>query len=237
MVRHIFELRGSRKVMHYLIPLMDRQMINQFFEIEGLHHLDQVLKEGRGVVLLAGHLGNPHLAFCALRTMGYDLTLIKGGAPKEAMLRKFRYRETPEDTIFIYDPSLAASYKERILETLRSGKIIHYYGDTKEGRAKERLPFLGREMGFPTGMVHLAHQAKAAIIPFIHLYQRGKTTLIFKEPIDDHWEEGEMAYRRILMEFTKLLESYILLHPEQYMGIYGPTVPAHYYKSRRKVEV
>jgi len=237
MVRHIFELRGSRKVMHYLIPLVDYRVIHQFFRFEGLHHLDRVLKGGRGVVLMAGHLGNPHLAFCTFRAMGYDLILIKGGTPRETKPRKHRYRETPEDTVFIYDPELVAGYKERILETLRSGKVIHYYGDTREGKRKERVPFLWREMDFPTGMIHLAHQAGAAIIPCIHLYHHGRITIILKEPIDHDWAEGEREYKRIVAEFAKILESYILSHPEQYMGIYGPTVLANYYKSRRKVEV
>jgi lauroyl/myristoyl acyltransferase len=79
-------------------------------------------------------------------------------------------------------------------------------------------------------MLYLAHQANASIIPFIHLYQRGKMTLIFKDPLDEEWRDGEIAYQRIVKEFVKLLEAYILKYPEQYMGIYGPTVLANYYR-------
>jgi KDO2-lipid IV(A) lauroyltransferase len=230
-VRHIFELRGTRKVMDYLIPLLNDEVIHKFFRIEGRHHLDQALKQGRGVVLISGHLGNTHLGFCAVRAMGYDLIFIKGGPPHEKHHGRFHYSETPEDTIFIYDSSLAPMYKERILETLRRGAILQYYGDTREGRRKESVPFLGKMMEFPTGIMHLAHRAKAAIIPFIHLYHRGKITLIFEPPIDHGWEKGEEEYRRIVVEFTHLLETYILRSPEQYMGIYGPTVLDAYYTS------
>ena len=79
----------------------------------------------------------------------------------------------------------------------------------------------------------VAPQANAAIIPFIHLYRKGKITLMFKEPIDDHWKEGVESYKRIVIEFGKLLESYILTYPEQYLGIYGPTVLAYYYRDHR----
>ncbi len=232
MVRHIFELKGSRKVMRYLIPLLDHRVIAQFFRFEGLHHLDGALKEGRGTVLIAGHLGNGHLAFCTLRAMGYDLILIKGGAPRQAKRRRFRYRETLEDTVFIYDPEASAAYKERILETLRAGKIIHYYQDTREGKQKTGVSFLGREMHFATGMIHLAHQAGAAVVPCIHLYHKGKTTVILKEPIDHGWEKGEGEYNRIVSEFAKLLETYILGSPEQYVGVYGPTVMSEYFQSQ-----
>ncbi len=230
-VRHIFELRGSRKAMHYLIPLLDDRTIKKFFILEGFHHLDRVLKEGKGVVLLSGHLGNPHLGFCALRAMKYPLILVKGGASRQVKDRKFRYRETPEDTIFIFDKNLAASYQKRIVEILRSGKIIQYFGDTQEGRKKEKVSLLEKEMNFSTGMVHLAHQAKSAIVPCIHLYHRGKISVILKEPIEHNWEKGEEEYKRIISEFAELLETYILNSPEQYMGIYGPTVLSEYYSS------
>jgi lauroyl/myristoyl acyltransferase len=230
-VKGVFELRGVRKVMRHLIPLMDPQFVRSFVKVEGLHHLDQGLKEGRGVILMAGHIGIPHLAFNALRVMGYDVVLLSGVTPKNPRHRRFRYYDTSENTIFVHDPSLSEEYKKRILETLQSGKIIYYDGDAGEGRKRVTLSFLGKEMDFPTGMLHLAHQARAAIIPFIHLYRGGQMTLIFKAAIDRDREKGEGEYRRIAEEFARLLEGYILAHPEQYMGIYGPTVLNDYYRS------
>ena len=225
-VRHIFELRGTRKVMYYLIPLLDEQVIRTFFKIEGLEHVDHALKQGRGVVLMAGHWGSAQLAFCALRVLGYDLTLVKGGAPKDGSRRPYRYSETSDDTIFIYDPALAASYKGRILETLRQGRIIEYYADTREGKIKEKALFLGREIDFPTGMIHLAHQTRAALIPFVHLYHRGMITMIFNPPIDHGWEKEEGEYGRIVADYASVLETTFVSSPGQYMGMYGPTVLA-----------
>lgn len=233
-VKGVFELRGVRKVMRYLIPWMDDHYVKQFVEVEGLGHLNQALKEKRGVLLMAGHIGIPHLAFNALRAMGYETILLSGVTPKTPRHPKIRYYDTPDKTIFTHDLSLSEVYKKRILETLRSGKIIYYDGDAGEGRKKERVIFLGREMDFPTGMLHLAYQANATIIPFIHLYRRGRITLIFKDPLNKEWRVEENAYQKILQEFVKLLETYILIYPEQYLGIYGPTVLANYYKSYTK---
>jgi lauroyl/myristoyl acyltransferase len=230
-VKGVFELRGVRKVMRYLIPLMDSSFISRFVEVEGIHHLDGILKEGRGVVLMAGHLGIPHLSFNALRTMGYDLILLSGVTPKNPKHPRIRYYDTHQNTIFVHDPSLSEEYRERIIGTLRAGKIIYYDADAGEGRIKGKVSFLGKTMEFPTGMIHLAHQAKAAIIPFIHLFERGRITLIFKEPVDNHWASGEGEYKRIVETFAQLLESYILMYPEQYLGIYGPTIPAYYYRN------
>lgn len=235
-VKGVIELRGVRKVMRYLIPQMDGRYIEQFVEVEGLDHLDRALKEKRGVLLMAGHIGIPHLAFNALRVMGYETVLLSGVTPKTPKHPRFRYYDTPDKTIFTHDLSLSEVYKKRILETLRSGKMIYYDADAGEGKKKERVLFLGKEMDFPTGMLSLAHQANAIVIPFIHLYRRGKTRLIFREPIDGSWEDGIEGYKRIIAGFATLLESHILAFPEQYLGIYGPTVLARYYQSYIKGE-
>jgi len=233
-VKGVFELRGARKVMRYLIPLMDDQYIKRSVQAEGLGYLDKVLEKKQGAVLMAGHIGIPHFAFNALRTMGYDVVLLSGVTPKEPRHPAYRYYDTQDKTIFVNDPSFSKVYKKRIIETLEAGKIIYYDADAGEGRMKEPLSFLDREMNFPTGMIHLARQAKAAVVPFIHLYRKGKITLILKKPIDHDWAEGEGEYRRIVAEFAKLLEFHILKHPEQYMGIYGPTVLDDYFSSHVK---
>jgi lauroyl/myristoyl acyltransferase len=183
---------------------------------------------------MAGHLGNPHLSFNALRVMGYDVIVLKGGIPRKARYPRFKYYDSFERTVFVHDPSVPIGEKKRrILEVLRTGRIIYHPADAAEGRIKRTAFLLGKEVGFPTGMLRFAHQAQARIIPFIHLYQGGKITLILKEPIDGLWTEGEREYGRILTEFAQLLETYILTYPEQYMGIHVPTVLDDYYQLQR----
>ncbi len=77
-VLHIFELRGARKIQRYVIPWMDARFVRKFVEVDGLGNVDRALQSGRGIVLMAGHFGNPHMGFNALRAMGYDLVVIKG---------------------------------------------------------------------------------------------------------------------------------------------------------------
>jgi len=236
-VKGVFELRGVRKIMRYLIPHMDNNFIKQFVSVEGIHHLDQALEEKRGVVLMAGHIGVPHLAFNALRIMGYDVILLSGVTPKHPKHPRYRYYDTDDNTIFVNDPFLSGKYKKRILDTLQSGEIIYYDADAGEGKISEKVSFLGVKMNFPTGMVYFAHRAEATIIPFIHLYKRGKISLIFKEPVNNHWISGKTEYNRIITEFAKLLEYYVLEYPEQYLGIYGPTVLSYYYRSHCNVHL
>jgi lauroyl/myristoyl acyltransferase len=235
-VRSIAELKGVRKVQKYLIPQMDRQYVKKFVNLKDIHHLDRAVKKQNGTVLMTGHLGNPHLAWTVLRILGYDITVLKGGGrPRSSKHSKYKYYDTNENTIFLHDPSPEITYKKRIIDTLQSGKIIYHAEDVAEGKSGKEVVFLGKKMKFPTGMIYYAHQAEATIIPFFHFYKRGKMSIIFKEPIDNHWEHGEEEYDAVVSRYAKLLEHYILKYPEQYMGTYGPTVLSSYFNSHYKV--
>ena len=231
-VRGIFEIRGSRKMQRYLLPRLDKDFVREFVMLEGFHHLDQALKRGRGVLMIAGHIGNPHIGLNIVRTLGYDLTIIKGGKTKIPRYPRFRYSDPLEFTIFTEDTSLSKTARERALEILRSpGRILYYSGDAIEGKRKVGIQFLGHTMQFATGTLHLAAQANAIVLPIIHLYRHGRIYVGLGEPLDGQWENGPDDYRRILEAFVKLLEAYIIPHPEEYMGMYGHTVLNACYRS------
>ncbi len=224
-VRGVFEIRGSRKMQRYLLPRLDKDFVRRFVTIEGLHHLDRALQQGRGILMIAGHIGNPHIGLNIIRVMGYDLTIIKGGKTKIPRFPKFRYSDPLEFTIFTEDTSLSKTARERALEILRSpGRILYYSGDAIEGKRKVEIPFLGHPMQFATGTLHLAAQTHAIVLPIIHLYRHGKIWVGLGAPLDGQWKNGPDDYKRILETFAKLMESYIIPHPEEYMGMYGHTV-------------
>jgi len=237
-VRGIFEIRGSRKMQRYLLPRIDKTFVRQFVTIEGIHHLDQALQQGRGILMIAGHIGNPHIGFNILRALGYDLTIIKGGKTKIPRFPKFRYSDPLEFTIFTEATSFSKPARERALEILRSpGRILYYSGDAIEGKRKVEIPFLGHTMQFATGTLYFAAQANAIVLPIIHLYRHGKIYVGLSQPLDCHWENGPDDCKRILEDFSKLLEKYIIPHPEEYMGMYGHTVLNDCYKAYKRKPV
>jgi KDO2-lipid IV(A) lauroyltransferase len=223
-VRGIFELRGARKIQRYVIPAMDREFIDRFVTVEGIGHLEEALKTKRGILLMACHLGNPHMGFNALRAMGYAVTVVKGGAPKRLMFPRFRYSDPEEYTIFTHDTSLTDRSRARMLEILQSGRILYYSADATGGHRRVEIPFIGRMMRFTTGTLYLAIQTDAVILPFVHLYRHGSLRLLFHPPINRPWSYGKEDYEHILTMFSRLFESAIRSHPEEYMGMYGPTV-------------
>ena len=233
-VHGIFEVRGGRKMQRYVIPRIDKKCVERFVTIEGLPHLDQALKEERGVLLMAGHIGNPHIGFNVLRVLGYGVTIVKGGRPRKHRWSWLRYADPDEYTIFTHDTSLSRSSRDRILEKLQSGGIMYYSADATIGKRKIEIPFLGHVMRFPTGTLHLASEAKAIVLPFMHLFRRGKIRLVFSERLDRGWIDGEAGVDRILNDYILFLESYVRQYPEEYMGMYGQTVLNECYFSLKR---
>jgi KDO2-lipid IV(A) lauroyltransferase len=229
-VQGIFEVRGLRKLQRYLIPHIDHRFIRQFVTIEGLDILDRAVATKRGIILISGHIGTVHVGFNILRALGYEIHLLKEGNPANRRSTRFRHFDPNELTILTHDAPLSDDAKERILGILRSGGIIFYTADSRGGKKKVEVSFLGRKMSFPSGMLHFARKTNAIVLPFIHLYRHGKIRLIFEEPIDGDWKQGEKDYRRIMGDFAKLLEYYIRTYPESYRGLYGPTILDEYYR-------
>jgi Kdo2-lipid IVA lauroyltransferase/acyltransferase len=216
--RSMFELKGMRKMQRYLIPHIDHRFIRQSVEMEGLDILDRALSGERGIVLLSAHFGNLGIGLSILRKLGYGVYFLKGGNPEKQRSRNALYVNPPEYSIYIPTPPVSHSTKEKILETLRSGKTICYTVDSAWGRKKAEVSCFGRTLNISTGMIYYARQANAIVLPFIQLYRRGSIKLIIKEPIDGQWKEGERDYTRVIEEFAKILEFYILGYPEEYYG-------------------
>jgi Kdo2-lipid IVA lauroyltransferase/acyltransferase len=217
-IKRLIELKGIRKMERYIIPLIDKQFIDEFTEIEGLDILDRALSSGRAVVLISAHIGNLSIGLRILRKLGYGAVFLKSGIPDKRRSKSKLRVHPPDYSIYIPHPPVSHSTKEKILETLRSGKIIYYMVDSARGRKRVEVSCFGRTFTFPTGMLHYARQANAAVLPFIQLYRRGNIKLIIKEPIDGQWKQGERDYDRAIKEFARILESYILAYPEEYYG-------------------
>ncbi len=233
-VKGIAEIKGTRKAQKYLIPHINKQFVEKFVSVKGIQYLNQAIKEQRGVVLMTAHIGSPHQSFCSLRAMGYNVIVVKGGKPLLKNHHKYKYFDTEDNTIFVHKSVPSETNKKRIYKILNSGGLIYYTADAGLGEKSIKAMFLGKKMNFPTGMVHLAHQANAVLIPLIHLYDSGRITLIFKEPVNNNREDDLCGYNNIIRKYIEILEEYIIKYPEQYIGIYGPNVLSLYYQSHNR---
>ena len=72
----VFQNLGKTIAELVYFPKITRETINQWVSFEGLSKLDQVLKEGKGGIILVAHFGNWELLARAPALKGYGGTII-----------------------------------------------------------------------------------------------------------------------------------------------------------------
>jgi len=148
------------------IPYIDlRRFVVQDLTLEGLHHLQKALAEGRGAVLASAHFGNPEIAVQALALGIRVLALIEPLEPPQLLRLTQRLRSAHGHT---YLPASFSGVKEA-LRYLRSGGTVAILIDRDIQRRGVPVPFCGHPAPMPMGAVVLALRTGADLIPsFVH---------------------------------------------------------------------
>jgi len=189
--------------------LMDRA------RIEGAEHWEAARAEGKGVVLVFGHIVGAWLMPGILGTKGYPVYIVIGPhyyAPMPRgyeglalMHRRVAYGENvlPMDHIV-----LATSPPQRFLDILAAGEVVAVAFDAP-GRAA--TPFLGRTVGFGGAPARLAFETGAKVLPAVPELEGTQLTMRFYPPIDPVQFEDHTALRAAI---AATFEPIVLARPE-----------------------
>lgn len=146
------------------LPWMD---VDKFFRermvLSGLEeHLRPALREGRGVIMMSGHYGNPELAGQGLIPLGHKALALTEPVQPAALSRMMdRFRQSKGHT---FAPVSLKSVK-LVMQTLRQGGLVVLMGDRDIRGPREMLEFCGEETLMPTGPIEVALRSGAVIIP------------------------------------------------------------------------
>lgn len=192
--------------------------------IQGIHHLDDALAQGRGVIVATGHfyanrIGKRHLA-----DIGYPLMSVRHHRPPDRWMGRLGQRRLqPRYVDFLHgvvrdevsptDPACSL----RILERLRSNGIVNVHIDAAFSRQRVSLLCLGRPRRFATGFMDVVRLTRAAIVPMLCLGSSAGFSIEFGEPFAiDRRADAAGFVRANLPLFASLLESQVLAHPEEW---------------------
>ncbi|MEX0800636.1 MAG: lysophospholipid acyltransferase family protein [Dehalococcoidia bacterium] len=158
------------------MPHMDLQAFyDKRFRYEGFdEYFLPALAEGRGVVCLSVHLGNPELGAQGVLPRGVKVFALTEPVKPPRLARLVnRLRSSKGNT---FQPVGFAGVKQAML-TLRKGGAVALMGDRDIDGPKARLPFFGRETLMPTGPMEVALRTGAAVIP-TYTYRPGGTKIV-----------------------------------------------------------
>lgn len=177
--------------------------------------LDEALSEGRGALILTGHVGAFDLMGQVLHDRGYKLTVVTGRTTARFLfdavtyLRRARGMELVEAT---------PSGVRRAIQAVRRGECAVFVSDRDFFQSGRPVNFFGRMTTLPPGIVRIARETGAIIVPvFGERMARGHGISVeppFRVPKTEDFDADILdGIRRV----AETLERVISRMPEQWV--------------------
>lgn len=179
--------------------------------------LDEVLAEGKGVVLITGHIGNWEILGQAIAAAGYPITTIARPSydPRlTAWLHQWRTRR-----------GLQVVWRQRnsgkaILRVLRKNSLMAFLIDQDTETAGAYVPFFGRPAFTPTTPAALALRTGAPVIFCWHHRRRKRHEITIERICYESTGDTERDVVALTGVLTARLESVIRAVPEQWVWLH-----------------
>jgi lauroyl/myristoyl acyltransferase len=219
-VREHFRNYYVDRLLIFIVPRFGLQEVERLVEIEGLEHLDEALRNGRGVVLVHGHFGPVHLPLVALARLGYRIKQV--GLPSDEGLSwigrnvAFRLRLRYESKIPA-EIIMADGFLRPVFQWLHENGVIMITGDgsgTEKRLGRRKIfSFFGHRVAFPLGPALLTRKTGAALLPMFILPGRRKLyRIVIERPLNENGP-AEDAPEVLTERFIRRLEHHIALVP------------------------
>ena len=205
---------GRETVMMLRLAAMSREQVLQRTRIVDEELLRAAYDEGRGIVLVAGHLGNWELGAALMAARGYAIDVIAKRASNPLFYaRVLAARERLGVGVIDFDRA-----PKEGLRALRAGRAVAFGADQWAGSRGLRVPFFGRETAMYRGPAVMALRTGAPMYLSVPLRAADGTYAMRLEPIDTTaTADLEADVLRVTTAYAQRLEAAIREAPEQYL--------------------
>jgi KDO2-lipid IV(A) lauroyltransferase len=182
--------------------------------VEGWDYVEQARAAGHGIILVTGHLGNWEFGGSYFAARGVPLDAIVRGMANpifEAYVNRTRRRIGFEA---IHDKDAV----RRTPRSLRENRAVAFVSDHDAlGLASTFVPFFGRPAKTPRGPAVFALRFESPVLFVAIVRQPGGKYAVLIEPVPvTRTGDKEADIDRIVLNYTKMLERYVRVYPEQY---------------------
>lgn len=200
------------------IKKLNLNNLTEYIVINGEEHIKESLKKGRGVILLAGHLGNWEMIGPALALKGYPLLCVVRPI-KNCLVDRLvnSIRETTGAKIFYSDEGLNG-----ILSWLKSNRLVGILIDQRVTEGNISVDFFGRPAATSPIIALLARRTGAAVVPICSFHDSQGKLIGQIEPALE-LKKNKNIRKEILLNtayFTKIIESWIRKYPGQWFWLH-----------------
>jgi mitochondrial fission protein ELM1 len=197
---------------------MNLEKFRKIVEIDGLENLENALKQGKGVILLAMHFGSWEMANLLSATLGHPYKVLVKPQTKYSRL---------DDLLNSYRQCGGSVVLERgmgtrgFLKSLKDNEVVALVVD-QGGRDGVLTPFFGREASMSVGAVRVGLKLGVPICFAVIARTGGERHRMIMNPPLDLVETGD-AQKDLAANLAKIagqMEKYIRAWPAEYMWFY-----------------
>ncbi|WP_225315055.1 LpxL/LpxP family Kdo(2)-lipid IV(A) lauroyl/palmitoleoyl acyltransferase [Marinobacter confluentis] len=183
-------------------------------KVHGLHHLDNALAKGKGVLLLGGHYSTLDLGGSLVTEfIQADVMQRDHNNPLiNAVMTRARERR--------YGQALDARDLRGLLRQLKKNRIVWYATDQDYGRKDIVFaPFFGVPAGSITATSRIAKSSGCAIVPFSHFRRTDSLgyDIYFQPPLQNFPSGDDLADATLV---NQTIENEIRKQPDQYLWMH-----------------
>ncbi|NOY78246.1 MAG: lysophospholipid acyltransferase family protein [Calditrichaeota bacterium] len=196
-----------------LIPKKIMQLV--VFENETV--LRDALKQGKGVVLNGGHLGNWEFMAAIVPLKGYPTSIIVGTQRNSLADEWINSNRLLAGSKIIH----VGGAVRKSLKALGQGECVALLSDQDAGKDGQFVPFFGRKASAPVGAALLALKSGAPMIYSQTVWKNGRYVVEFKEiPTRDLDGPTPENLWELTRRFTETLEENIRKYPDQWFWMH-----------------
>lgn len=207
----VFEHFGQTAVDFMRCSIRTDEEVLATTRCEGLEHVDRALEQGKGAMLITGHLGNWERAAHFMTAKGYKLSVIARDA-NQSDLNDLVLQLRQAAGVEVIARGNAA---RPVLTKMRRNELVAILPDQNSWEAF--VPFFGKPAGTALGPAVLHRRTGAPLVPLAcYVEGPGRLHMVFKEPIAplEGYDDEDCA---IMAAINLALEDFIRVHPEQYL--------------------
>ncbi len=196
------------------------QQASEFIEYEGLEHYLAAREQGKGVLVLTGHLGAWELSSFYHSLMGYPMGLVIRRLDNplvDAFVNRIRCLHGNR---VIHKDDFARG----LISAMRAGETVGILMDTNMTPPQGVfVPYFGVEACTASGLARVALKTDAAVLPGFLLWdeERQKYVLRFGKQMElIRTGDGDADILANTAAFTAVIERYVRAHPEQWLWMH-----------------
>jgi KDO2-lipid IV(A) lauroyltransferase len=189
-------------------------------ELIGREHWLEAKKSGRGVIMLANHVGNWEvMAACGALVGGMDVLFVTKRLKPEWLHFAIERARLRCQIVGTYEPKTLKDILRHLGKQGTVGIVLDQYAGPPIG---VRVPVFGVPVGTSTAIATLAKRTGAAVIPVVN-YRRPDGSFVVELGSPLVWQEHEDPKIELALNtanYAKAVEERILQHPEQWLWIH-----------------